>query len=232
MMPSQLWFAGTAATIPTMLLIVTAVIIEAKPIAQALGLTKCSATRWAGPSAHLQVAGIRATRFSADMVPKFCKGIVLAGLAGALDMGLAVGDVVMDAASGKLPAAPPCRVGAMYCADAIASTPAEKAELHRQTGALAVEMEADVIRRIAAEKGLPFLHVRAISDTATERLNPVVMRLVDSMGRPKPLTIARTLFFRPDLIPVLNHLRAASNIATHNLAQVVGEIMASGWPER
>ncbi len=210
-------------------MIVTAVIIEATPLARVLGLARCSATHWAGPAAHLHVAGIRAIHLSSAMLPPKCDGIILCGLAGALDPELMVGDVLLDSTSDNIPMPPPCRVGTILCTGEIAATPRAKAELFRRTGSAAVEMEADVVRKLARENHLPFLHVRAISDTAAESLNPSVMGLVDSVGRPKPLAVGRTLLRQPGLIPELNRLRQASNRATKSLATIVGAIVASGW---
>jgi len=214
-----------------MLLILTALISEAQPIAKALALPRRTPTHWADARIHLHAVGIRAGHFAPALVPPAVCGIILAGLAGALDPTLAAGAVILDSASAPMPAKPPCRVGSIYCSQELLTTPQAKAALAAQTGALAVEMEAGAIRAFAATRGLPFMHIRAISDTAAEPLNPAVLTLVDDRGRVQPWALAGTLLRNPLLIPTLCHLGRNTARATANLARVVAAITRSGWPE-
>jgi nucleoside phosphorylase len=54
----------------------------------------------------------------------------------------------------------------------IATTPGERQRLASQTGAVAVDMESYWVARMARDRGLPFLALRAISDTQEDRLLP------------------------------------------------------------
>ncbi len=213
-----------------MLIIFTAVMLEAQPIAKTLGLKRQSSTHWANDRIHLHVAGIKAAHLSDAMIRPQTQGIILAGLAGALDPTLSIGDVLLDATSTALRASLPCRVGRIHTATQIIATPQAKATLFQQTAAQAVEMEAATVRQFAAQHQLPFLHVRAISDTATESLNPAVLKLVDSLGRPKPLAIAAALLKNPMLIPTLTQLRRNTLCATANLSRTLASILSTPWP--
>lgn len=156
--------------------------------------------------------------------------IIMAGLAGALHPALQIGDVVIDAASDKIPGNLKFRRGKIYTADRLIATPAVKADLFHATGALVVEMENAIIRAAANAAGIPFIGIRAVSDTADQALDPAVLGLVDNLGRMRPLAIAGTLLRRPALIPYLNRLGAASRLAADRLAEAVREILDAGIP--
>ena len=213
-----------------MIVIFSAVILEAQPMAQALGLVRQAAACWADDRIHLHAVGIRAANLAPDLLPPATRGLILAGLAGALDPSLTIGDVLLDASSTALPAKPPCRIAPIHCSAQIVATPYAKARLRQETGAMATEMESAIVRVFAAANHLPFLHVRAISDTAAETLDPAVINLVDALGRPKPVTIAITLLRKPCIIPQLKRLQRNSTLATANLATAVRTILATGWP--
>jgi adenosylhomocysteine nucleosidase len=136
----------------------------------------------------------------------------MAGLAGALDPGLKIGDVVMDDATTR---------GRIYTADHLIATPAEKAALFRQTGALAVDMENAIVRRAAEAAGIPFIGIRAISDTADQAIDPAVLTIADEVGRPKPLAIAMLLIRRPGMAAKLRRLQADSHRALAALGAAV-----------
>ena len=153
----------------------------------------------------------------------------MCGVAGALDPSLAVGDIVIDDLKQTIPDAvfnPTFyRRGKIYTAAEIIAGPTEKAELFRQTQALAVEMEQAIVADFLAKFGIPLLGVRAISDTADQTLDPAVMHLVNDMGDPRPLKIAGTLIRRPQMIGYLRTLNKNTNIALKELGKAVKAIV-------
>ena len=147
--------------------------------------------------------------------------VIMTGLAGALDPALQIGDVVVDCDLelpdfGRL-----LRRGRIHGADRIVATPHEKAELHRQTGALAVEMEGAIVRKWAKELGASFIGIRSISDRADQTLDPAVLALVDEWGRPRWGRIPGTLLRRPWLLPQLIRLGRDSQRAARRLGAAV-----------
>src|SRR5690606_3227518 len=80
-------------------------------------------------------------------------------------------------------------LGPTVTAPGILTLPADKEALARQTGALAVDMESYWVARAAAERGLPFLALRAISDVLGEILPPLA-EMVDEDGRPRARQMA------------------------------------------
>jgi hypothetical protein len=213
---------------PPTLLILTAVMLEAKAIARALEMPcptpqKPSKADRNGLSITLAVAGVCAPHLpdaAADLV-------LMAGLAGALDPSLMVGDLVVDDWPASLPLPPRVRRGAIHTDPRIAATPAQKASLFAQTQAIAVDMENATVREWARRHGAEFGAIRAISDRADQPLDPAVLKLVDPWGRPRPLAIAQTLALHPRLIPHLLRLGTDSKAAAHRLGQAIRQTIGS-----
>ena len=92
-------------------------------------------------------------------------GLVSTGFCGGLDPALRVGEIVV---SGELELASdhPVIHGKVHTSHLVATTKEDKRKLRVQTGAVAVEMEADAVRYKANEWGVPFGCVKVVSDTA------------------------------------------------------------------
>jgi len=78
--------------------------------------------------------------------------------------------------------------------------PEAKSRLHRETGALAVDMESAAVARAAAEAGLNCVILRAICDAADRRVPPALYQMVDGDGRLRISILLRELVRRPGLI--------------------------------
>jgi hypothetical protein len=203
---------------------------EAVAIARPLRLSFESAARATGNcpnglQVELHVVGPRCASLRRDIDLGGCVGVVMAGLAGALEPGLSVGDVVVDEASDFPMTDGQWRRGGIHTAGDIVATPAGKAALFRAGGELVVEMENAVARRFAAERGAPFLGLRAVSDAAAESLDPAVLRFLDASGRVRLGSLAAELCRRPRLVPTLWRLRSRTAIALRNLASAVHQIV-------
>lgn len=112
----------------------------------------------------------------------------------------AFGEGLRKALSDALPDA---RCGAIIGQDHIAASPAEKAALYAQTGALAVDMETHIAARVAARHGLPFAAIRAISDTAHETLPPAALVGMNPDGSMALGKVLASLARRPGQLPAL-----------------------------
>jgi adenosylhomocysteine nucleosidase len=130
-------------------------------------------------------------------------GIVSTGFCGALDPELRVGDVVR---------------GDVVSVDRVAVTLEEKRALRDTTGAAAVDMESGAIAKKAAEWGVPFHCVRAVSDTAEENM-PLDFNLYrDGEGRFSRTRIALAAMQRPfTAVPALLRLDRNCRIAAESL---------------
>jgi adenosylhomocysteine nucleosidase len=130
-------------------------------------------------------------------------GIISTGFCGALDPSLQVGDVVRDR---------------IYSSDRVAVTASEKSSLREKTGAAAVDMESAAIARKAAEWGVPFYTVRAVSDRASEDMPLDFNAYRDSAGRFSRARIALAAMARPfTTIPALLRLDRNCRIAAESL---------------
>ena len=126
------------------------------------------------------------------------KRVVSAGYAGALQPGLAVGDLVLAAnrsdpdlatSARRLLADEPLHVGALVTKSSMAETAKAKAALGKMTGALAVDMETGWIASVCAWAGVPLLSLRVISDAADQDF-PVPGRILFDAVRQRPRYLA------------------------------------------
>lgn len=114
-----------------------------------------------------------------DMAELFPGVIVSSGVAGALDPALRPGDVVIDGDPGLVErlarAIPTAVVGPVIGSDTIVASVMAKQALRRESGALAVDMETHVARRVATRRQWPFVVLRTISDCADHALPPAAL---------------------------------------------------------
>jgi len=118
-----------------------------------------------GPGPELVTQALKASEAETGNVD----GMISTGLCGALDPALRVGDIVV---SGDAAIQSPARFvrGAVHTMDRVAGTAREKRTLRNRTGAIAVDMEAATVQAEAAERKIPFLSIRAVSDAAGDTL--------------------------------------------------------------
>ena len=143
------------------------------------------------------------------------------GLAGACDPSLHVGDimragVIVDTQSGE-------RFTDSQFKQVLVSTTAiasvrEKQRLNASYGAVAVDMEAATVARIAQAHGLAFHAIKAISDDATFELHEVA-RFATSDGQFREAAFAAHAALRPQLWSKLVQLAGNSNRAINALTK-------------
>ena len=158
------------------------------------------------------------------------KLVLTCGFAGGLNPDLKIGDVVLEVQSSESTVqnqliASGAKPVKFICADRIATTVAEKQKLRAETGADAVEMESAAIHTVCAERGIPCVTVRVISDTANEDL-PLDFNVVSkpdrSLDRGKLLLAIAS---SPGKIGALMQLRKKTKFAAERLAEVLARIV-------
>ncbi len=105
----------------------------------------------------------------------------------------------------------------------LASQPEVKRELAQDFQADVVDMESYWIARMAKGEGVPFLSVRAVSDTCKQSLPPIEVFAPD--GGPDLRKIAFYSLFHPGQLLTLARLQRNSRIASENLAAFLSRFM-------
>ena len=163
------------------------------------------------------------------------RGIISFGVAGGLASKLRAGDWVVgssvleaqtrhhtDAAwSSKLVES---IEGATYApimgVDEPIAEPAHKRELHRSSGAAAVDMESHMVARLAAAHGLAFAAVRVIVDPAHRPIPPAAIIGMGANGRTDFTAILRNVARRPLQLSPLARLAVDAIAARAELLRV------------
>ena len=173
-----------------------------------------------GPGVEVVVGGGDNARLESvlDRLASAAQGVISIGIAGALAPGLQPGRWVVPSAvrdggvalptdpdwTGVLVSRlPDAERGPLLGIDVLAATAEKKAELHRTTGTIAVDMESHVAARVARRHGLPFAAARVISDAVHRTLPPaarVGMRRDGSIDLP---AVLRSLLAAPWQLPAL-----------------------------
>jgi hopanoid-associated phosphorylase len=153
-----------------------------------------------------------------DRLAGTASGIISIGIAGALAVGLPVGqwvvaDAVLDdgeslptdpAWTGRLAARlPEAARGVLLGVNAMVAEAMQKASLHSTTGAVAVDMESHIVARVARRHRLPFAAARVISDAAHHDLPPAVWVGMKSDGEMDLPAVLRSLLANPGQLPAL-----------------------------
>jgi hopanoid-associated phosphorylase len=164
-----------------------------------------------GGRADLLEARLKAALDGAD-------ALISIGLGGALDPGLAVGDIVVGSevlrARGHwrtdpawterlLARLPSARLGAIYGSNEMVLRALDKAKLRAKGGAALVDMESHVAAKLAKARGLPLAVVRVVSDTAGMSLPPAVLAGMTSDGGMNLLGVLGALAMSPRQLPAL-----------------------------
>jgi nucleoside phosphorylase len=183
------------------------------------------------------------------------RALIAVGVAGALSDGLEPGHlvvarrVVREAGDGVLDAdgrlwaaaahAAEARPGIAVSAARLADSAAEKRrllELARARGggapdaglAAVVDLESAAYAGAAAAAGIPWLVLRAVSDTAEEELPALLGRSVDDSGAVRRGRVLMGLLGEPSAIPRLLELRRRVHACAEVLADAVTALVASG----
>jgi adenosylhomocysteine nucleosidase len=109
--------------------------------------------------------------------------------------------------------------------DTPVAEPATKRELHRTTGAAAVDMESHIVARVAAAHQLAFAAVRVIVDPAHRPIPPAALLGMRPDGRADVSAILRDVMTRPSQIRPLARVAVdalAARAAMHRVRRLLG----------
>lgn len=157
--------------------------------------------------------------------------VLTCGFAGGLDPAYRRNELFFETESAEwsrlLTQAGGIRPARFLCADRIAITAAEKADLRRQSQADLVEMESGIIQRLCRERGIPCATLRVISDAANDNLPLDFNSLLTPDHRLSGFKLARALLQNPGSIPGLVRLGRHSSEAAQQLADALERLLIS-----
>jgi adenosylhomocysteine nucleosidase len=211
------------STLPTMVLCASGLAAEAR-IARAAGFSTIVGAGDRDRTAAL----VRGAVERANCLVSF-------GIAGALAPELRAGDVVIstEVVSGtdrwraedsfrthvaRLAREVGSTEGLVLGARQIVATRSEKWRAWEETGALAVDLESDVVARIATAAGIPFLVVRTIADSVYRELPPAALIPLTENGTPKLSRVFASVLRRPRQVGALVGLACETRTALAALA--------------
>ena len=93
--------------------------------------------------------------------------------------------------------------GTIVGAEEVILHPRDKVELHKETGATAVDMESHIAAAYAASVGLPFAALRVINDPASRSLPALALNALKPNGDICPRKVLRGVARKPSVIPSL-----------------------------
>ena len=105
------------------------------------------------------------------------------------------------------------RLGTIHHVDHIVETASEKADLYKQTGADAIDMESYVLAEIAQEKKIPFLTIRAVSDEAKHNLDIGFEKFISKSKGVSPVKAGWHLITHPRAAYNVFQIQKASRVA-------------------
>jgi hopanoid-associated phosphorylase len=151
-------------------------------------------------------------------------GIISFGMAGALDPSLRIGDWVIgervgdyacderwrEALAQRLPEA---RIGPIHADGRLIEQAQDKLNLHQASGCIAADMESHVSAKVAADRGLPFVVLRCVSDEAARSLPPAIAVAMKPGGGLALGAVLSSVLTAPGQLPELLRTVATFNRA-------------------
>jgi adenosylhomocysteine nucleosidase len=193
--------------------------------------------------ASLTVTGVGKEKALAA-VASLCDGgnppslVLSIGFSGALSDDLSVGDLVLARRLLSTDGSPPLTIdlrlfqlaeAAIHenalpyvrrdtlTAGKLVRTRSEREKLHREFNAQAVSLEDYWICRAASQAGVPFVSVRAISDTTSKELPPYVEEIMLQREARRGMRVILNSLARPHRLPTLMSLARAAKKAQKSL---------------
>ena len=160
--------------------------------------------------------------------------LISSGFAGGVDPSLGVGDLLLaenfsdPQLLAQARAILVSRVARLVTAERVVASETERQQLALKNGAAAVDMETEWIARACAERKLPMLSLRAISDTAAAPF-PAPPTVLFDLERQQTETLKLTAHLLKHPFAVVRLIRFARQIATAraNLAAALYELIAT-----
>jgi adenosylhomocysteine nucleosidase len=156
------------------------------------------------------------------------KRLILAGYGGALTLQLSVGDVIVARdvidENHQLYSCNANSTGRVLTVNRMIATVEEKLSLGERYQATVCDMESTAVAEICRMRSVPFLAVRAISDSATRTLPAALDRIIVN-GQVSVLRAIQKMIVQPKLVVEYYHLSCNTRIASLKLAETLKKII-------
>jgi hopanoid-associated phosphorylase len=177
-----------------------------------------------------------------DAIRGDCDGLISFGVAGGLHADLPSGTCIVGSAivAGDerfqtdyalsqrfLTRLPGAMSGVLAGVPEPVSTAASKHALHRDTGALAVDMESHVVARAARKHSVPMTAIRVICDPAARSLPDMAFRSVRPDGSASVMSLLGSIMRQPAHLPAMMRVALDMRSARATLVNC-GPILAAG----
>ncbi len=168
-------------------------------------------------------------------IARGASGIISFGIAGGLAPHLVAGDCIVASAvrNGNeaiatdrvwaqrlLQAIPDAMHAEVVGTDTLLAHPAQKARVHAETRALAVDMESHIAARVAHAHRIPFAVCRIVIDAAHRTLPPAAAVGLRPDGAPDVLAVLRSVLQNPAQVPDLIRTALDARVAENALRRV------------
>ncbi len=236
--PSSLWIVGIVVALPEEL----ATLTNHKPVQG-----ECFAINDNIKVVYSGAGPVNAERCAEFLIHESVNCLISWGCAAALSPDLKPGDVVLpkqvyscdqqilatdqvwlkqieSVLSGKMPIS----TGNLAESNRIVASSSHKLSIHKQTGAVALDMESAAVLKAALAAKLPCLIIRTIADPVDMDLPQAVLHSLNSQGNIELSKLFRFLLTHPWQIPALIKLGLHFNLARKSLkkiAQSLGDII-------
>ena len=186
----------------------------------------------------------RAERCAAELLRSGCTALMSFGIGGGLSPELSAGQVVVadrvilpdgrevvtdanwrDRLLAALSPRANIVAGPIIGSETIVADPHTKQKIYRETGAVAVDMESHRVASVAAAEGVPFLVIRAVSDTSIQGIPRSAIGVINENGTPRYGKVISGLFRQPGDLPKLMRLSKDTERA---LASLRGVALTAG----
>ncbi len=206
----------------------------------------------AGRSVVLVATGdgaANAARVAAELLcQRPIAGLIVVGVSGALSPALETGSLIVARRVVQVDVPVPVpdprwveqvrgcggvEVGTVLSAPKLLCTRVSKAAAYAGLGngePAVVDLETAALARVAADHGVPYIALRAISDTAEEDLPLDFNRYCDESGRVDRVRVAGAAVLRPGLIAPLWRLKRRVAMCSQNLAGLIYRTLKRGIP--